>query len=219
MRPKHLAMALSKLTPHPCTDVSLEQYATEGDLAAYWMLAVDQMDQVENRHIADLGAGNGVLGIACLLLGAAHVHFYECDEQTVEVLEMNLGALNHSFSGEWTVHHALVGEDEIDLREVDIVLMNPPGVSKKARQIVHFLKRHLPAVPRAFTYSTVQKQRMFKPLEATMAGSMNMFFGRISDSLQPTAIIQREKERLRFCAGDFSDQVTLVSPKKTMNEP
>ena len=33
-------MALSKLTPHPCTDVSLEQYATEGDLAAYWMLTL-----------------------------------------------------------------------------------------------------------------------------------------------------------------------------------
>ena len=140
MRPKHLAMALSKLTPHPCTDVSLEQYATEGDLAAYWMLAVDQMDQVENRHIADLGAGNGVLGIACLLLGAAHVHFYECDEQTVEVLEMNLGALSHSFSGEWTVHHALVGEDEIDLREVDIVLMNPPWGVQKSKADRPFLE-------------------------------------------------------------------------------
>ena len=43
MRPKHLAMNLSKLQPHPCTDVTLEQYATEGDLAAYWLLAVEEL--------------------------------------------------------------------------------------------------------------------------------------------------------------------------------
>ena len=41
MRPKHLAIELSKLAPHPCSSVELEQYATEGDLAAYWMLGVD----------------------------------------------------------------------------------------------------------------------------------------------------------------------------------
>ena len=58
MRPKHLAIRLSKLTPHPCKDVTLEQYATEGDLAAYWMLAVDQLDDFEGKVVADLGAGN-----------------------------------------------------------------------------------------------------------------------------------------------------------------
>ncbi len=131
MRPKHLAMALSKLTPHPCADVTLEQYATEGDLAAYWMLAVDELDRVENRVIADLGAGNGILGVACLLLGAAHVHFHECDEETVEVLNMNLAGLGETFTGRWTVHRIVLGEDEVDLSEVDIVVMNPPwGVQK-----------------------------------------------------------------------------------------
>ena len=49
MRPKHLAIRLSKLTAHPCKDVLLEQYATEGDLAAYWMLAVDQLDGLEGK--------------------------------------------------------------------------------------------------------------------------------------------------------------------------
>ena len=47
MRPKHLAIELSKLQPHPCTSVELEQYATEGDLAAYWILGIDQVDEME----------------------------------------------------------------------------------------------------------------------------------------------------------------------------
>ncbi len=140
MRPKHLAMALSKLTPHPCADVTLEQYATEGDLAAYWMLAVDELDRVENRVIADLGAGNGVLGVACLLLGAAHVHFYECDEETEMVLKTNLAGLGETFAGRWTVHCVVLGQDDVDLSEVDIVVMNPPWGVQKSKADRPFLK-------------------------------------------------------------------------------
>ena len=63
MRPKHLAIELSKLEPHPCNSVELEQYATEGDLAAFWLLAIDQLDNLENKSVLDLGAGNGILGL------------------------------------------------------------------------------------------------------------------------------------------------------------
>ena len=102
MRPKHLAIKLSKLQPHPCLDVQLEQYATEGDLASYWMLAVDQLDELDGKTVLDLGAGNGVLGIACLLLGAKHVHFVECDEDALEVLRRNLESSSNEES--WTIH-------------------------------------------------------------------------------------------------------------------
>ena len=98
MRPKHLAMALSKLTPHPCADVSLEQYATEGDLAAYWMLAVDQLDGLEGRRVVDLGAGNGILGIAALMLGAEHVVFVEVDDDAETVLQRNINGLDDALA-------------------------------------------------------------------------------------------------------------------------
>ena len=139
------AMALSKLTPHPVLMSAWSSTATEGDLAAYWMLAVDQMDQVENRHIADLGAGNAFLELhACFWVQHMFI-FMSVMNKLLKFLK-EFRALNHSFSGEWTVHHALVGEDEWTLREVVIVRCNPPGCPKKQRQIVHFLKRHLPAV-------------------------------------------------------------------------
>jgi putative methylase len=126
MRPKHLAIALSQLIPHPCSSVALEQYATEGDLAAYWMLAVDELDQTTGKVVADLGAGNGILGIACLLLGAQHVHFVECDEQTVKVLELNLATLDPPLRQRCTVHHHAVGQGELELTAVDLIVMNPP---------------------------------------------------------------------------------------------
>ena len=49
MRLRHLAMALSKLPPHPQHDVTLEQYATEGDFAARWIAEIVQR--------GDLGEG------------------------------------------------------------------------------------------------------------------------------------------------------------------
>lgn len=140
MRPKHLAMALSKLKPHPCADVSLEQYATEGDLAAYWMLAVDELDGMDGRVVADLGAGNGILGVACLMLGASHVHFVECDKAALEVLGQNLASLDASLEDCWTVHSSTIGTDPLDLTGVDIVVMNPPwGVqtAKADRPFLH----------------------------------------------------------------------------------
>ena len=126
MRPKHLAMTLSKLVPHPCADVTLEQYATEGDLAAYWMLAVDQIDGLEGRVVADLGAGNGILGIAALMLGASRVLFVEADPAAVAVLEENLAGLDDSMAARARVVPARVGRDDVALDETDLIIMNPP---------------------------------------------------------------------------------------------
>ena len=139
MRPKHLAMALSKLKPHPCADVSLEQYATEGDLAAYWMLAVDELDGVEGQTVADLGAGNGILGVACLMLGAHHVHFVECDEAALAVLKENLTSLAEDFQHRWTVHPDTIGTDPINLDGVNLVVMNPPWGVQTAKADRPFL--------------------------------------------------------------------------------
>ena len=90
MRQRHLAMQLSSLHPHPCHSVELEQYPTEGNLAAAWLTKIDLGDGFAGKHILDLGAGNGVLGIGAAFLGAEHVTMVECDADTVEVLQQNV---------------------------------------------------------------------------------------------------------------------------------
>jgi len=139
MRPKHLAIALSKLQPHPCSDVSLEQYATEGDLASYWMLAVDELDDVEGKSVVDLGAGNGILGLACLMLGAAHVRFIECDPSALEALKANLDGLAPNFQDKTTILPLRIGVDDIDLSDADLVVSNPPWGVQTARADRPFL--------------------------------------------------------------------------------
>ena len=83
-------MQLSSLHPHPCHSVELEQYPTEGNLAAAWLTKIDLGDGFAGKHILDLGAGNGVLGIGAAFLGAEHVTMVECDADTVEVLQQNV---------------------------------------------------------------------------------------------------------------------------------
>jgi putative methylase len=132
MRPKHLAIKLSKLTPHPCENVALEQYATEGDLASYWMLAVDQLDGFERSTVVDMGAGNGILGIGALLLGASEVVFVESDPTALEALEANIDSLDDKLRARARILSATVGLDEVPLEGVDIIVMNPPwGVQRE----------------------------------------------------------------------------------------
>jgi putative methylase len=112
LRLKHLAIELSKLAAHPCHEVSLEQYQTEGDIAARWLTQIDAIDGLEGKRILDLGAGNGILGFGARLLGA-EVIFVECDEKAAALCR----ELGETIEGR-------VGE--VELPEVDMVIMNPP---------------------------------------------------------------------------------------------
>ena len=64
MRVRHLAMSLSKLLPHPCEDVDLEQYSTDGNVASNFISSIISFgDLSSDSVVGDLGAGNGILGI------------------------------------------------------------------------------------------------------------------------------------------------------------
>ena len=113
MRLRHLAMALSKLPPHPQHDVSLEQYATEGDFAARWIAEIIlRGDLDQDTRVVDLGAGNGILGIACHLAGAKSILLVEKDE-----------TCHHDYEG---VKWLLDDINEWNQKDVDLIIMNPP---------------------------------------------------------------------------------------------
>ncbi len=125
MRQRHLAMRLSSLTPHPCQSVELEQYPTEGNLAAAWLTKIDLGDGFAGKHILDLGAGNGVLGIGAAFLGAQHVTMVECDSDVVDVLQNNVKEVEGVSM--CTILKARIDGSALALEQpVDMVVMNPP---------------------------------------------------------------------------------------------
>ena len=122
-----MAIELSKLKPHPHNSVELEQYATEGDLAAFWLLAIDQLDNLENKTVVDLGAGNGILGLGTVFLGAKRVLLVEADEEACLISKQNSEKVNQQFSAQIETIHASIGSQELDApKQTDIVVMNPP---------------------------------------------------------------------------------------------
>ena len=138
MRIRHLAMILSDLEPHPCNDVSLEQYSTDGNLAARLLFDISSFGDInDNCTVADLGAGNGILGIAALKLGAREVIFVETDIEACNVLEKNLIKHNIQDSSSIVNEHIDIGTP---LKKVDLIICNPPWGRQKEKADRPFLE-------------------------------------------------------------------------------
>tara|TARA_B100001996_G_C18660603_1_gene592900 strand:+ start:268 stop:903 length:636 start_codon:yes stop_codon:yes gene_type:complete len=137
MRIRRLAMILSKLAPHPCNVVDLEQYSTDGDLASRFIFDINSFGDInEDTVVGDLGAGNGVLGIAALKLGAKQVFFVETDIETCSVLRKNLISQRIEDSSEIINEHI---DSDFSMPEVDLIICNPPWGRQKEKADRPFL--------------------------------------------------------------------------------
>ena len=127
LRPKHLAIELSKLQQHPQHSVELEQYSTEGDLASFFVLAIDQLDLLEQKTVIDVGAGNGVLGLGCAMIGASNVVLVEADEEVLSVASANADKVMNKHNCNIEAVRCMIGQEAApEYLDVDIVVMNPP---------------------------------------------------------------------------------------------
>ena len=123
---KELARILSGLKGFDEANAKLEQYKTDSENAAEALWFLHMNDEIKNKIIADLGCGNGVLGIGCLLLNARKTYFVDKDENILKTAMenfKNLGLSNGIF----------INKDVSEFKnKVDLVIENPPfGVQKK----------------------------------------------------------------------------------------
>nr|WP_206203554.1 METTL5 family protein [Thermococcus sp. M36] len=114
-------MVLSRLEGFRNPKPELEQYRTPGSVAADLLWLALSMGDIENKVVADLGAGTGVLTVGACLLGAVKVYAVEKDASALEVLMHNVRA--HSIEECVEVVHSDVSEFS---GRVDTVVMNPP---------------------------------------------------------------------------------------------
>ena len=139
MRVRRLAMLLSGLVPHTCDSVELEQYSTDGNLAARWLTDIAAFgDLSEGCTVADLGAGNGVLGLGALAMGAGRAILVEADQAACDVAKSN--AESTGFAGSVEVIRAKLGSDSVDLSSADVVISNPPWGRQTPRADRPFLE-------------------------------------------------------------------------------
>lgn len=141
-----LAIKLSKLEVFGASDVSLEQYSTDAEVAAESLWTAYMNKDIEGKTIADLGAGTGILGIAALELGAEFVYFVEIDEKAIQMLKNNLKEYEKS-------RYKIVNNDiDVFNQKVDTVIMNPPfGTKEKYADRMFLLKAYIIA-KRIYTF-------------------------------------------------------------------
>ena len=130
-------MLLSSLPPHPCGDIELEQYTTSGDIAASWLAQIAAFgDLSTDSSIADLGAGNGILGIGAALMGVSQVVLVEVDEQACSVAFQSIEQAGVSDSVEIFCKRV---DDSLDLSGADLIISNPPWGTQKPKSDRPFL--------------------------------------------------------------------------------
>ena len=118
-------MLLSGLEQTQSQLVELEQYSTDGDLAARWLTDISTFgDLHEGCTVADLGAGNGVLGLGAMALGAGRTVLIDSDQNACYTAQSNAEKMGFSDSVE--VIQATIGTDSIELGSPDVVISNPP---------------------------------------------------------------------------------------------
>lgn len=85
MKLRELEQMLSLAKPFAKPKVELEQYATDDHIAARMIYtAASSWDDIEDRRIVDLGAGCGILALACIFMGAAHVTAVDIDQAALD---------------------------------------------------------------------------------------------------------------------------------------
>ena len=78
-------MIFSRLKGFSEAKVRVEQYPTEPAIAAEVLWKAIMAGEIQEKTIADLGCGTGILGIGCLLLGSKRVFFVDIDPGALEI--------------------------------------------------------------------------------------------------------------------------------------
>jgi len=132
---KQLAIQLSKLKGFDKASIKLEQYPTDSEIAATILWNAFMNGEIQDKVVADLGCGTGILGIGALLLDAKKVFFVDVDREALNVLEENLKFLELE-------DFEIVCSDVSDFSEkVDLVIQNPPFGTKQRHADKKFLEK------------------------------------------------------------------------------
>ncbi len=131
MSKKELAIILSKLKQLPNPDAKLEQYQTDSEIAAYLTWLAYLNNDITKKIVADLGCGNGTLGIASLILGAEKVYFADISKESIELAKENLASVEKEYNIKFDAMFLNVPIEQVSIK-ADTVVQNPPfGVKNK----------------------------------------------------------------------------------------
>jgi len=143
LRLKELESRLQQVDGFEKPKLLLEQYPTRPHIAACMLYTIhNTYDDIENKVVADLGCGCGVLSIGTAMLGAGLCVGFDIDEDALEVFNRNVEEFE-------LTNVDMVQCDVCSLsnrmsKSFDTVIMNPPfGTKNNKGTDMAFLKTAL----------------------------------------------------------------------------
>ena len=173
----------------------------------------------KGKVVVDLGAGNGILGIGALLLGAAHVVFVETDEEALGVLRSNVASLEDDLLIRANIIAAHVGLDDLPVNDADLFVMNPPWGVQRERADRPFLETAFTSGAQAVHLLHSDGRAISKPLPNHTVGRPKPCCEPNSAFQPSTSTMRNEPERRTSSAGGFTERGTQDSRMKPMNDP
>ncbi|RKP08135.1 S-adenosyl-L-methionine-dependent methyltransferase [Thamnocephalis sphaerospora] len=141
MKLKQLESHLQSVEVFAEPKIIYEQYPTRPHLAAQILYTAHTVyDDIEDKVVADIGCGCGVLGIAAGMLGAGHLIGLDIDQDAIDIAQQNA----EEQEIEIDFIRTNVADDALPIRSgyVDTVLMNPPfGTKTRPGVDMLFLKK------------------------------------------------------------------------------
>ncbi len=142
-----LAIALSRLDGFFEPKVCQEQYITDSEIAASILWNAYYLKDIEDKIVADLGCGTGVLGFGALLLGARQVFFIDSDESALEKAKINFSKLKSEGYILGKADFMLMDIEDFDGRQAEVIIQNPPFGTKSKGADVKFLEKAFKIAP------------------------------------------------------------------------
>ncbi|KAB1279147.1 Methyltransferase-like protein 5 [Camelus dromedarius] len=143
LRLKELESRLQQVDGFKKPKLLLEQYPTRPHIAACMLYTIhNTYDDIENKVVADLGCGCGVLSIGSAMLGAGLCVGFDIDEDALEIFSRNVEEFE-------LTNVDMVQCDVCSLsnrmsKSFDTVIMNPPfGTKNNKGTDMAFLKTAL----------------------------------------------------------------------------
>lgn len=158
MNKKQVAIQLSKLKQIEKPIVSLEQYQTESEIAAEALWFAYMNEDIENKVVADLGCGNGILGIAALILGAKKVYFVEIDNSSLVTAKQNTN--NLKLKNAVFIRSSIENFNE----KVDTVIQNPPFGVQREHADKPFLEKAMQLANSVYSFHKIESKEFINSL-------------------------------------------------------
>ena len=148
---KGMAILLSMLKGFAKPKVRAEQYMTDSEVAAEALWHAYMAGHIEEKVVADLGSGTGILGLGALLLGAKSVFFVEKDKGAMQLCLENYERLKSDpgVKGEPVFLRADINDFD---ETVDVVVENPPFGTKQKHADIMFLEKAFKLAPIVYSF-------------------------------------------------------------------